>query len=615
MAKKPETKQKKSIGQWAMLILLGLLAFSLIGFGATNFGGQVQSVASVDDVTVSPTQYSTALQARMREVGDATGQPISFAQAQQAGIDRAVLTQLIGQAAVAAEGERIGLSIPDTRVAARVQSLGAFQGADGFNADIYRDTLQRNGLTPRSFERSLRQEEVGQLLQEAVTRQASGADWARLAAAYAGERRDVTWANVAEALLDDPVAEPTEDELADWYAANGETFRRPAEKDLTVWALRPRDLAADFAPSEDDLRASYDARAAEFVVPERRAVERLVFRTEADAADALGRLDAGESFDDLVAARGLAASDVSLGEVTEDQLGAAGEAVFALDGPGVAGPAETPLGPALFRVSAILNPQETSFETVRPRLARELGIDAARRDIDGRYGEFDDELAGGATLEELAGRGGRIRQFTYVPGDAAPDTDPALREAADAAQAGDFPEIIQLEDGSLAALRVDAAREARVPELDEVRDAATDALMAERRTDALRALGEDLAARIESGESFEAVGLDPLTAEGVERGAAIEAAPLNFSEVAFAAEEGAVSVAASGGRVAVFRVDAVRALDEDDPQAALLRAAFEGRAAQAIARDTLDAYIRALVERGEVRIDQAAVNAVNARLP
>ena len=615
MAKKPETKQKKSIGQWAMLILLGLLAFSLIGFGATNFGGQIQSVATVDGVEVTPRQYNAALQARLREVEDATGQPISFAQAQQAGIDRAVLTQLIGQAAVAAEGERIGLSIPDTRVAARVQAIGAFQGADGFNGEVYRDTLQRNGMTPRSFERSLRQEEIGQLLQQAVTRQASGADWGRLAAAYAGERRDVTWAAVPDALLAEPIAEPTEAELAEWYADNGETFRRPAEKDLTVWALRPRDLASEFAPSEEELRAEYDRRAAEFAIPERRAVERLVFRTEADAAAALDRLGQGASFDDLVADRGLSPADVDLGEVVEADLGAAGAAVFALDGPGVAGPAETPLGPALFRVSAILNPQVTGYEAVRSRLAREFGMDAARRDIDARYGEFDDELAGGATLEELAERGGRIRSFTYAPGDAAPDTDPALREAADLAEPGDFPEIVQLADGSLAALRVDAAREARVPDLEEVRAAAADLLMAERRTEALSTLAAELAARIASGESFEAAGLDPRRADDLQRTDAIEGAPRNLVELAFAAGPDAASVAASGGQVAVFRVDAVRSIAEDDPQLATLRAAFEARAAQAIARDTLEAFIAALVDRSEIRIDQAAVTAVNARLP
>ena len=615
MAKKPEKKEKKSVGQWAMLLLLGLLAFSLIGFGATNFGGTVSAVATVDGVAVSPRQYSAAVQTRLREISDRTGQPVSFSDAQALGIDRAVLTQLIGQAAVAAEGARTGFSIPDTRVAARVQAVPAFQGGNGFSPEVYRDTLRRNGMTPTEFERTVREEEVAALVQRAVVLGANGADWTDLVATWAAERRDVTWAVVPDDLLEGGIAPPTEAELAEWYDSNAETFRRPPEKVLTGWAIRPADEAAAFAPTEDEIRRAYEDRAAEFRIPERRMVERLVFRTEADAAAALDRLADGTSFDDLVAERGLAPSDADLGEVTEASLGAAGPAVFALDGPGVAGPAETPLGPALFNVSAILNGREMPFEDVRPRLARELGTLEAARDIDARFGEFDDELAGGATLEDLAERGGRLRQFTYAEGEASPGTDPALLAAADAAAEGDFPELIRLADGGLAALRVDEAREARLPDLAEVRDAATDALMAERRTAALRVQGESLAARIADGASFEEVGLIPRVAEALERGAAVEGAPVGFADAAFAAEEGETSLRAGGGRVAVFRVDAVRGANEDDPRLGALRAALEAQATQGVARDTLDAFVRALVDRSDIDIDQSAVAAVNARFP
>ena len=43
-------------------------------------------------------------------------------------------------------------------------------------------------------------------------------------------------------------------------------------------------------------------------------------------------------FDDLVKERGLKLDDIDMGDVTEDQLGAAGKAVFALAQPGLVGP-------------------------------------------------------------------------------------------------------------------------------------------------------------------------------------------------------------------------------------------------------------------------------------
>ncbi len=60
------------------------------------------------------------------------------------------------------------------------------------------------------------------------------------------------------------------------------------------------------------------------------------------------------TFEQVVAERGLALADIDLGEQARDDLGAAGDAIFALDEPGVVGPLPSDLGPALYRMNAIL---------------------------------------------------------------------------------------------------------------------------------------------------------------------------------------------------------------------------------------------------------------------
>ncbi|MEC8042670.1 MAG: peptidylprolyl isomerase, partial [Pseudomonadota bacterium] len=147
----------------------------------------------------------------------------------------------------------------------------------------------------------------------------------------------------------------------------------------------------------------------QFIVAERRLVERLIY-SDATAADAAkAALDAGEKdFETLVADRGLDLADVDMGDVTAASLGAAGSDVFALDGTGVVGPVETTLGPALFRVNGVLPGSETTLDEAREELHAELASDAARRQIDRVAEDLDDLLAGGATLEELEGEGGAV---------------------------------------------------------------------------------------------------------------------------------------------------------------------------------------------------------------
>ncbi|HBN31907.1 MAG TPA: peptidylprolyl isomerase, partial [Rhodobacteraceae bacterium] len=155
---------------------------------------------------------------------------------------------------------------------------------------------------------------------------------------------------------------------------------------------------------EAALRTLYDEQSARFNIPARRIVDRLVYPNQATAQAALDSLSSGaKTFETLVTERGLTLADVDLGEVSRaDLTGAAADAVFLLTEPGVAGPVETDLGPALFQVNAVLEAQNTSFEQVSDELHAEYVADRARRQIDDGIVGIDDLLAGGNTLEEIA---------------------------------------------------------------------------------------------------------------------------------------------------------------------------------------------------------------------
>ena len=62
----------------------------------------------------------------------------------------------------------------------------------------------------------------------------------------------------------------------------------------------------------------------------------------------------------------LTLDDIDLGDVSKSDLGAAGEAVFALASPGIVGPFMSDLGPALFRMNAVLAAQNTTFDAAKP---------------------------------------------------------------------------------------------------------------------------------------------------------------------------------------------------------------------------------------------------------
>ncbi len=102
--------------------------------------------------------------------------------------------------------------------------------------------------------------------------------------------------------------------------------------------MLPETIAAEQPVDEAALREMYEARIAEFVQPEKRLVERLVYPSAEEAAAAKARLDAANRLKRWSPDRGVDLADIDLGDVSREDLGAAGDAVFALTEPGVVGP-------------------------------------------------------------------------------------------------------------------------------------------------------------------------------------------------------------------------------------------------------------------------------------
>ena len=602
-------KAKGRVGRIAIWIILALLVVGLVGFGTDNFGGGARPVASVGDRDVSSGAYARALQAELREAQAAAGGPVTMADLRAAGRDGAVLGRLLFQAALDGEADAVGLSAGDERVRDALIAFPAFQGSGGFDEERYRSALRQTDLSEAEFEAELRDEAARRLLLAAVTEGLEPPPaYDEAVLTYIGETRDVTYALLTEAALESPVPEPSEEELAAWFADNAERFTRPETREVAYALLRPEMVLDEVEVSEEAVRALYDDRIEEFVRPERRLTERLVFPDEEAAAAAAARIEADETtFDALVEERGLTLADVDLGDVARDELGEAGEAVFAPAEPGVVGPAPTSLGPALFRVNAILGATETPFEEVREELRRTLALDGAARLVTGRATEIDDLLAGGAAIEELAELGMEVGTVTLDAGSTeGPAADPAFREAALAAEEGDFAELRDLAGGGLFALEVRSVTPPRVPELEEVRDEAAvawrEAQVRERLVERAEALAPVLA---EGGE----VPMGTAAEEGLRRDGALDGVPDGFTEAVFETAEGGTAVV-PGAPVALLRVDAIHPPDPEDPRNALVSAAIEAQVEQGVAQDLLAAYVRAIqAERGIGR-DEAAIDAI-----
>ncbi len=613
-----KVKARRRNSRYLGWILVAMIVAGLGGFGATNFGNGVRSVGKLGGESMSANAYARALRGELNTLSQQFGQQLTLSQAAPFGVPERALQSLISSTALNVEMARIGLSVGDAAVADQIAADKAFQGVSGnFDQVTYRDILSRNNMTEADFESGLRNDLARQILTAAVVGGFKApAPLTEKLYSWVAEKRGFTLLALSESALSAPLPAATEADLNAQYAANIAAYTRGEAKRITYVALLPDVLAPKMTVEDADVRALYDARITDYVIPEKRLAERLVYPDQTSADAAAAELAAGKDFDDLVAARNLTLEDVDLGDVARTDLGSAADAVFALRDPGaVSGVVTTDLGPAIFRVNAVIDAQETGFDEVKPALTLELQTEAAQRAIAQRTEGLEDLLAGGATLADLSKEDGMtMATADYVAGatdNAEIATYNAFRKAADALAEGEFAEWIGLDDGGIIAMQLDETLPPAPIPLADVKDRVTEDWHAAALVTALGALAQSHKTAIEGGTAIGTFGAVTAAATAG-RETQLEGAPASAMTAVFEMQPGEVRVITEGAQIAVLQLNSITPAAATGEDAAATRDAIATSLAQSTSRDALALFTQSLVNTGGLQLDQPVINAVQA---
>jgi peptidyl-prolyl cis-trans isomerase D len=376
-------------------------------------------------------------------------------------------------------------------------------------------------------------------------------------------------------------------------------------------------LADAIEIEERDLRAAYEARSDEFIQLPSRLVERVIFPSQEIAENAMETItEKATTFEEVVENRGLTLQDVDLGDMTEAELGEAGPVVFSLQEPGVIGPAQTDLGPALFRVNAILDGNVQSFDAVRAQLKLDVALDQAVIQIADIAEQVDDLLAGGATLEDVAAETdlqmATVNWHVQSEGDISDYEE--FQTAAAAVTADDFPALKSLSDNGLFALRLDGELPAELQPLASVRAAAVESWTAQQIQQQLLAMAERIAPQVSLDAPLASFGLTENLQDDMNRSDSADGTPPALVMTAFETELGRAAVLDAGDGVIIVIPRAIHVADFEDPQVQSLQKILGNRIDSTLARDVFEAFSNAARGAVDVEINPTALRSVNNSL-
>ena len=399
-------------------VLYALLAVSFIGWGVGMTRQQhLEVVAQVHGERITRRQLddqTALLQRRFQEMLRGAALPQGLQLRGQA------LDQLIDDALLRHEADRLGLQVSDDDVVNAIQSMPELQEDGRFNRELLERVLQIN-RDRGEFEGQVRQDLVNRRLRGLIVDGVSVSD-AEVEDRYRQDREQLNleFVRVPVAELEKTVT-LSSDELAKWVAEHPDRYRLPPRVRVRYAAYRPKDFAALVTPSDAAVQAYYDAhRDDRFTAPEEIRARHILIKLPPDAdeaqraaarkkaQDVLDKVKKGADFAKLAQQvsedAGSASKGGDLGLFSRGKMVPAFDtAAFALEPGAVSDIVETPFGFHVIKVEEKLPGGPKPLEAVRQEIVQTLtdeqGLELARKQAESDRRE----IVHGKRLADVAG--------------------------------------------------------------------------------------------------------------------------------------------------------------------------------------------------------------------
>ncbi|MGZ3409909.1 MAG: peptidyl-prolyl cis-trans isomerase [Xanthobacteraceae bacterium] len=512
---------RKASGNWlGKSILAAVVTILIISFGIWGVGDMFRisaraPVASIGSAEITAEQFRQTFNDRIQALSRQVGRPVTPAQALSIGFDQQLLGQMLAEAAMDETARKMGLNVSAAEVAKRITTDPTFRGLSGeFDRNRFEQLIRQSGFTEGRFIAEQRRVFMRRQLVSALSDKLEAPLTERQAfARYEGEERSIDYITLTAATAGD-IPSPTADVLAKYFEDRKITFRAPEYRKLIVLALTPDEISKSITVTDDDAKRFYEDYKTRFSTPEKRDVQQMVFPDDDAAKKAADQIAAGTSFEAIATERGLKDSDINLGSMTKAAIvdPAIAEAAFELKEGEISAPVKGRFGTALVRVTKIEPAITKSFTEVSSDIKQEIAADRARLEINKRRDKVEDELAGGARLDEAAQKAGTpVRTIAAVDRSGrAPDGSPVtdLPKGADilgpafSTGVGVEADPVQAE-GGLVWYEVAGITPARDRVLDEVKGQVEARWREDQLGQRLKTKADEIVAAVKAGKSFE----------------------------------------------------------------------------------------------------------------
>jgi len=592
--------------------------------GYSGGGGSV-TVAEVGSQSIATRDFQRALQDQMTRMRQIMGESFTSEQARALGLHESVLQSLIQETLFAEGARKLGLVVDDMVASQEIRSNPRFRTAAGsFDRLQFDQALREFGFSEGQYVAELKRELLRAHYLSAI---ALGRDAPETLVEtlyrHRNERRVAQVITLPHSTIMS-VPEPSQADLDKYYGERAARFTAPEYRALTVVRMRPSDVIDTIEISDARIRDYYEDSLHEFSEPERRTIQQALFVDEKAARDAHARIAAKEDFEKVAKEiAGVDSGGLTLGTLAKEEvpIPELADAAFSLDRGGVSEPVQSPIGWHLVRVTDIQGASRRTLQEATADIRKRIAADMANETLYKLSAKFEDELGGGANLEqaaealklnvlkiEAADRNGRDPDGNGIEG-----LSPEIVRVAFETPQGSDSTLAELGgEGGYFIVHVAKVTPQAVKPLEEIKDQVATAWKAEERAKRAETIAKEMVEEIKSGRLLADVakkhGAQLATTQPFTRTRDGLNTPLPAALVSalFKSPAGTPEMAPANEAHVIGVVSEVTAADPKADADALKR--LEEELGSTLANDLSLSLATALRERLSVSIDRAALD-------
>lgn len=615
------------LGKAVLTAVMGLLviSFAIWGIGDIFRGFGLNSAMRIGKTEISLEQFRQYYNDKLQQIGRQLGRPVSQDQARSLGLDRQVISQLVGETTLDEQAKNLRLGISNADIAERITNDPNFRGLNGqFDRMRFEQLIRNAGFTEGRYVEEQRRTILRRQIVISFAGDLRVPNVALTAInQFQNEKRAIEYLALGPAQAGS-IPAPTREQLQAYFEERKGLFRAPEYRKFTLLSMAPADLAKPDAVTDAEVKNYFEQRKEDYGTPEKREVRQLVYPNADEAAAARDKLAKGATFADLAKDRGLKEADTDLGLVTKAQIidPAVAEAAFSLKSGETSAPIKGQFGTVLVQVGKIEAGSQKTFEEMAPQIKREIAENRAKTEIGNLRDKLEDERAAGSTLAETAKKLGLTsRSFEAVdrsgrtPDGKSANDLPKTPDVIGAVFSSDVnvdSDPLPLPNGGLLWYDVNGITPSRERTLDEVKDQVETRWRDDEVAKRLQVKADELLGKLKAGTAFAQVateaGLQVATAADLQRGKPGGFVPGKVVEAVFKTAKGEPAIAAGDNEIQrfVFRVTNVIDPPADEATSKQLTTALQN----SYADDLTGAYITRLENDFGVSFNQQAINQV-----